>query len=89
MVCDVFLGINGKPSDLSGELLSEVAYLKPLEVISYNFTKYFSVSIPVKTATWENTANYLLLVGYYTQNINDIKYDWLNVGREEIPASIV
>jgi hypothetical protein len=78
VVCDVFLSINGKPSNLSDERLSEIAYLKPEDIFACNFTKYFNVSIPVKTATLEDLTNYLLLVGYYTQNINDIKYVWID-----------
>jgi hypothetical protein len=78
VVCDVYLSQNGKPSNLSGESISEIAYLKPEDSISYNFTKYFEVSIPVHTLTVGDVTNYLLLVGYYTQNLNDIKWLWVN-----------
>jgi hypothetical protein len=78
VVCDVFLSKDGKPSNLSDELLSEIAYLKPDDSFPYNFTKHFDVSMPVNTTTPLELTNYLLLVGYYTQNLNDIKYFWID-----------
>ncbi len=77
--CDVFQSQNGNPINDSGKpLYSEIAYLKPQDSISYNFTKYFNISIPVNKATLGDLYDYLLVVGYYTQNPYDIKYVWIS-----------
>jgi len=80
VVCDVYLSQNGKPTNLSEERISEIAYLKPQDNFAYNFTKYFNVSIPEKSPeAFDNIYNhYLLVVGYYTQNLNDVKWIWIS-----------
>jgi len=50
IVCDVYLSQNGKPTNLSEERISEIAYLKPQDNFAYNFTKYFNVSIPKQSS---------------------------------------
>jgi hypothetical protein len=78
VLCDVYLSQNGTPSNISGEPISEIAYLKAGDIFAYNFTKYFNVSIPVNsTSAFGNIYNdYFLVVGYYTQNINDVTWVW-------------
>lgn len=76
VICDIYLNVNGKPSNLSSVSISEITYLKPQESYPYNFTKHFNVSLPVATTPLESN-KYFLVVGYYTLNYNEIKYVWI------------
>jgi hypothetical protein len=75
VACDVFQSKNGKPIDTYDEPLSEIAYLKPQDTFSYNFTKYFSFSAPRNTLTSEDVTNYFLLVMYTTDTMG-VKQYW-------------
>ncbi len=81
--CDVFIEENGQPVNYSQaqEPLGEVYYLKPQDSFTYNFTKYFVVSIPTANMTEEDAVrlgtDYYLLIMYYSNAQNYQSY-WVN-----------
>ena len=60
-------------------------YLKADDSFTYNFTKYFDVSVPITNMTGEDAMdiiiNYLLLVVYYTKNSQDTQCYWVDVAQ--------
>lgn len=86
--CDVFIEQDGKPTNVTQEAFSEIAYLKPQDSITYNFTKYFEVSIPATNMTEADLihlgCNYSLLVMYYSnpQNYQSYWVDYSQYGNE-------
>ena len=79
--CDVFMEQDGKPINVTQEPFSEIEYLKPQDSFTYNFTKYFEVSIPTANMTEADLVNlgtnYSLLVMYYSNPQNYQSY-WVN-----------
>jgi hypothetical protein len=78
VVYTVYLSENGNPVDLQEEAISEICYLKPQETFTYNLTKSFNVNLPVNSANVQDLTSYLIEVKYYTQNLYDIKSQWIN-----------
>jgi len=84
--CEVFMSENGKPSwDSSTVSIGEVKYLQQDESFTYNFTKYFQISMP-NNLTYQQmidlTTKYFLDVFYYTYDQNDYQQYWVNIDKK-------
>ena len=83
--CDVFMTNEAKPTNLTDQIIGEVMYLKADDSFTYNFTKYFDVSVPITNMTvgdaMDIIKNYLLLVVYYTKNSQDTQCHWVDVAQ--------
>lgn len=77
VACDVFMLPVG---ELEEQHPSEIKYLKPQESFSYNFTKYFDVSMPLDEGIYASQLNNFTLLVMYTDDLSsDFKSVWTNI----------
>lgn len=83
VICDVYPSKNGKPviDENASATISEIMYLKPQDSLSYNYTKFFTVSTLLGNATeftLNDIASYYIYVGYRETSL-EVKQIWKEV----------